>query len=71
MQTGQIPKAPIILMGEKAHWDEILDLKTFERLGLLSTQAADLFRYAEGAIEAWWLLQDALRAAPGAEEVGV
>ncbi len=61
MQTGQIPRAPIILMGEKDYWEKILVFKGFSELGLIADEDLDMFNFAESAEEAWFLIQDAMK----------
>jgi hypothetical protein len=59
MQTGKLPRAPIVLVGERAYWDHILNFDEFAHMGLISRQDLSLFTFAESAPQAW----DAIRAA--------
>ncbi|MBI3566054.1 MAG: TIGR00730 family Rossman fold protein [Elusimicrobia bacterium] len=59
MQTGKMPRTPIVLIGEKAYWDKILDFDEFDHMGLISHADLSLFTYAETAEAAW----SAIRAA--------
>ncbi|MDE2509526.1 MAG: TIGR00730 family Rossman fold protein, partial [Elusimicrobia bacterium] len=63
MQTGKMARTPIVLMGEKAYWDKILNFDEFDHMGLISHADLSLFVYAENARQAW----DAIRAAHAAE----
>jgi len=62
MQTGKTPRAPIILVGERDYWNQVLDFKKFAQLGLISERDLGLFHYAENADEAWFVIGEALRA---------
>jgi uncharacterized protein (TIGR00730 family) len=53
MQTRKMPRVPIVLIGEKAYWDKILDFDEFERMGLISPGDLSLFRFADTAAGAW------------------
>ncbi|TBR19642.1 TIGR00730 family Rossman fold protein [bacterium] len=53
MQTGKMPKVPIVLVGEKSYWNKILRFREFAHQGLISKADLDLFEFAETAEEAW------------------
>jgi hypothetical protein len=63
MQTGKMPKVPIVLIGERAYWDHILDFDEFAHMGLISPGDLSLFSFAENAPQAWAAIQ-AAHAAP-------
>ncbi len=65
MQTGKMPRAPIVLVGERAYWDHILDFDEFAHMGLISSADLSLFTFAEDAPQAWAAIR-AARAAPAA-----
>jgi uncharacterized protein (TIGR00730 family) len=64
MQTGKMPRVPIVLMGEKAYWDKILDFTEFDHMGLISHADLKLFVYAETAQQAWSAIRAAHTARP-------
>ena len=49
MQTHKMKLVPIVLIGEKAYWDKILDFDEFARMGLISPGDLSLFRFADTA----------------------
>jgi len=53
MQTGKLPKAPIVLVGKKDYFDRTLNLGTLREQGLVSPEDLRLLRYAEDAEGAW------------------
>ncbi len=53
MQTGKLPKAPIVLVGKRGYWDKILDFAAFAKMGLISQADIKLFHFAETAEHAW------------------
>lgn len=53
MQTGKMPRVPIVLIGEKAYWGKILDFNEFARMGLISAGDLSLFRFVDTAEDAW------------------
>jgi len=53
MQTRKMPRVPIVLVGEKAYWDKILDFDEFDRMGLISHGDLSLFHFADTARSAW------------------
>ena len=53
MQTRKMARVPIVLIGEKAYWDKILDFDEFARMGLISPGDLSLFRFADTAEAAW------------------
>jgi hypothetical protein len=63
MQTGKIAKRPIILVGEKAYWDKVLDFDEFAKMGYISPDDLKLFRYAETADAAWKIVRGQSKAA--------
>jgi uncharacterized protein (TIGR00730 family) len=63
IQTGKMAKVPIVLMGERAYWQKILDFDEFAHMGLISAGDLTLFTFAETAHQAW----DAIRAAHAVE----
>ncbi|MDD5303323.1 MAG: TIGR00730 family Rossman fold protein, partial [Elusimicrobia bacterium] len=62
MQTGKMPRVPIVLIGEKAYWGKILDFDEFARMGLISAGDLSLFHFADTAEAAW----REIRAVPAA-----
>lgn len=63
MQTGKMPRAPIVLIGERAYWDHILNFDEFAHMGLISPKDLSLFKFAETAPQAWAEIQAAHAAA--------
>jgi uncharacterized protein (TIGR00730 family) len=63
MQTGKMPKVPIVLVGEKQHWGELLDFNHLVRQKLISQKDLDLFKFAETAADAWRIIAESRRAA--------
>ena len=63
MQTGKMPKQPIVLIGERAYWDHILDFDEFAHMGLISPKDLSMFTFAEDAPQAWAAIR-AAHAAP-------
>jgi uncharacterized protein (TIGR00730 family) len=59
MQTGKMPRTPIVLIGERSYWDHILNFDEFAHMGLIAPQDLALFKFAETAPQAW----EAIRAA--------
>jgi hypothetical protein len=57
MQTGKIARRPIVLVGEKSYWDQILDFEKFAEMGMISREDLKLFRYAETAEAAWAIVR--------------
>ncbi len=53
MQTRKMPRVPIVLVGERAYWDKILDFDEFARMGLISSGDLSLFHFADAARSAW------------------
>jgi uncharacterized protein (TIGR00730 family) len=53
MQTRKMARVPIVLIGEKAYWDKIVDFDEFARMGLISPGDLSLFRFADTAEAAW------------------
>lgn len=53
MQTGKMPRVPIVLMGEKDYWEKVLDFDEFARMGLISPGDLSLFTFAEDEHQAW------------------
>ncbi|PIR17261.1 MAG: TIGR00730 family Rossman fold protein, partial [Elusimicrobia bacterium CG11_big_fil_rev_8_21_14_0_20_64_6] len=53
MQTGKMPRVPIVLVGEKSYWNKILDFAEFARMGLISAGDLSLFHFADTAEGAW------------------
>jgi hypothetical protein len=66
MQTGKMAKVPIVLVGERAYWDRILDFEEFARRGLIAHDDLSLFKFAEDAPQAWAAIR-AAHAAPAAQ----
>ncbi|MBI5245599.1 MAG: TIGR00730 family Rossman fold protein [Elusimicrobia bacterium] len=60
MQTRKMKRVPIVLVGEKAYWEKILDFSEFERMGLISHGDRSLFRFADTARGIW----DAVAGSP-------
>ncbi|MFI5363315.1 MAG: TIGR00730 family Rossman fold protein [Elusimicrobiota bacterium] len=63
MQTGKMAKVPIVLIGERAYWDRVLDFDAFENMGLIAPGDQSLFAFAENAPQAWAAIR-AAHAAP-------
>ena len=61
MQTGKIARRPIVLVGEKSYWDQILDFKAFAKMGMISKEDLKLFRFAETAEQAWAIVREQRR----------
>jgi len=57
MQTGKMPRTPIVLIGERKYWDKILDFDEFARMGLISEADLSMFTFAESADQAWTAIQ--------------
>ena len=53
MRAGKMPRAPIVLIGEKSYWDNIFDFKEFARMGLISPGDLSLVRFSDTAEGAW------------------
>jgi predicted Rossmann-fold nucleotide-binding protein len=53
MQTGKMPRVPIVLVGQKEYWKKILDFEEFARMGLISPGDLSLFHFADSARAAW------------------
>jgi uncharacterized protein (TIGR00730 family) len=64
MQTGKMPRVPIVLVGERAYWDHILDFDEFAHMGLISPNDLSLFTFAEDAPSAWAAIRAAHAEAP-------
>ncbi|HEX4049177.1 MAG TPA: LOG family protein, partial [Elusimicrobiota bacterium] len=64
MQTNKMPRVPIVLVGERAYWDHILDFDEFAHMGLISPKDLSLFTFAETAPQAWAAIRAAHAAAP-------
>ena len=65
MQTGKIPKTPIVLIGGKDYWDKVVDFEEFVRRGVISADDLELFRFASNARAGWKAISRPLRK-PGA-----
>ncbi len=63
MQTGKMQKVPIVLLGAKGYWNNILDFAEFERMGLISKGDLSLFKFVETAGEAWSAIQGEIEGA--------
>ncbi len=57
IQTGKMPRVPIVLIGEKSYWEKILDFSEFDRMGLISHEDLSMFTFAETAEQAWSAIQ--------------
>lgn len=57
MQTGKMPRVPIVLIGERSYWEKILDFSEFDRMGLISHEDLSMFTFAETAEQAWSAIQ--------------
>ncbi|MDP3541774.1 MAG: TIGR00730 family Rossman fold protein [Elusimicrobiota bacterium] len=53
MQTGKMPRVPIVLVGKAEYWKKILDFEEFARMGLISPGDLSLFHFADTARAAW------------------
>jgi predicted Rossmann-fold nucleotide-binding protein len=58
-----MPKQPIVLIGERAYWDHVLDFDEFVHMGLISPGDLSMFTFAEDAPQAWAAIK-AAHAAP-------
>ena len=63
MQTGKMQRVPIILVGEKDHWAQLLDFDHLVRSKLIAPHDLQLFKFADSAEQAWKLLAESRRAA--------
>ncbi len=52
IQTGKIPRVPIVLVGKK-YWNQILNFKSFSKMGVISPEDLSLFKIVDTADEAW------------------
>lgn len=66
MQTGKARKMPLVLFGRE-YWDEVLDLPSLVRRGLVSPGDLDLLHLVDGVDEAYVRLTSALEAKEQAE----
>ncbi|NNN05314.1 MAG: TIGR00730 family Rossman fold protein [Elusimicrobia bacterium] len=57
IQTGKMPRVPIVLIGERSYWEKILDFSEFDRMGLISHEDLSMFTFAETAEQAWSAIQ--------------
>ena len=48
-----VKPVPIVLVGERAYWDHILNFDEFAHMGLISKGDLSLFTFAEDAPQAW------------------
>ncbi len=69
MQTGKMPRTPIVLIGEKSYWERILDFDQFSRMGLIAPDDLSLFTFAETADQAWAAIQRFHAAPPAVASV--
>ncbi|MEK7388652.1 MAG: TIGR00730 family Rossman fold protein [Elusimicrobiota bacterium] len=60
MQTKKIKRVPIVLVGPKDYWDNIIDFKEFSRRGLIREHDLSLFRFVNTAEDAWRALSKPL-----------
>lgn len=56
VQTGIIPKMPILLFG-KEFWEKIINWQIFVERGLISVHDLDLFTYCDSAWEGWSVIK--------------
>ncbi|MBI2363184.1 MAG: LOG family protein [Elusimicrobia bacterium] len=61
MQTGKMPRVPIVLVGERAYWNKVLSFGEFARQGLISRADLKLFTFAEDAEQAWTAIESFAR----------
>ncbi|MBI5596906.1 MAG: TIGR00730 family Rossman fold protein [Elusimicrobia bacterium] len=61
MQTGKMPRVPIVLVGERAYWNKVLRFGEFARQGLISRDDLKLFTFAEDAEQAWAAIENAAK----------
>ena len=52
IQTGKMPKAPIVLFGE-AYWRRLVNFEALAEEGVIAREDLDLFDFAETAEEIW------------------
>ncbi|MDE2291530.1 MAG: TIGR00730 family Rossman fold protein [Elusimicrobia bacterium] len=63
MQTGKMPRVPIVLVGKKAYWQKVIRFREYAHQGLISPHDLDLFTFADTAQQAWVAIE-AAHAAP-------
>ena len=57
VQTGKITPLPILLFG-RDFWDTVVNWRALADNGVIAPKDLDLFRYVEGADEAWAFVRD-------------
>jgi len=57
IQTGKIPKMPVILFGTE-HWKRLVDWEYLAECGLISPNDLDLFTFCDTAEDAWKTITD-------------
>ncbi len=62
IQTGKIPRVPIVLVGKK-YWKQILNFQSFSKMGVISSKDLSLFKIVDTAQEAWAALTAEEKAA--------
>ena len=68
VQTGKVPKLPIILFG-KEYWTKVVNFQHFVDEGMISPEDIKLFRYADRAEEAWKMIQAFYKRYPKSKSV--
>jgi hypothetical protein len=61
VQTRKMPPLPIVLVGE-GYWSRVFDVGFLADEGVIDPEDVDLFRYADGAEEAWQHIVEFWRA---------
>ena len=62
IQTGKMPRLPIVLVGKREHWDELIDFEHLVRRKLISPEDLSLFKFVETAEQAWSVVAAAQRS---------
>ncbi|MBP1584020.1 MAG: LOG family protein [Victivallales bacterium] len=57
IQTGIIPRIPVVLFGRK-FWEDLVDWQCFLDRGLISPEDMSLFKYCDTAAEGWQIVKD-------------
>lgn len=60
LQTRKIKKKMTVILYSKKFWEQIVNFKTLERLGMISAADSELFQFAESPQEAFALLKKGL-----------
>jgi predicted Rossmann-fold nucleotide-binding protein len=63
MQTGKMPRVPIIFVGDRRYWEGLIDFKMLERMRYISPGDRSLFTFAEDEHQAWSAIERGMAAA--------